>query len=62
VRQGRFELQGKSGVKFPGDAVSLCDIAAMIAVMLRDMTNDTQYIPECGVWFVVVCSFLVICL
>jgi len=42
--------------------VSLCDIVAVIAGMLRDMTNDTHYIPECGVWFVVVCSFLVICL
>ena len=42
--------------------MSLCDIAAMIAGMLRDMTYGTQYIPVCGVWFVVVCSFHVICL
>ena len=48
-------------MEFPGDALSLCDKAAMIAGMLRDMTNDTQYIPECGVWFVVVCRFRVIC-
>ena len=43
------------------DAVSLCDKDAVIAGMLRDMTKDRQYIPECGVWFVVLCSFLVIC-
>ena len=49
------------GFKFPGDTVSLCDKAAVIAGMLRDMTNDTRCIPECGVWFVVVCSSLVIC-
>lgn len=57
----RFELQGKSELKFPVVAVSLCDKAALIAGMLRDMTKDRQYIPECGVWFVVVCDFLVIC-
>jgi len=48
-------------VEFPGDALSLCDKAAMIAGMLRDMTNNTQYTPECGVCFVVVCRFLIIC-
>jgi hypothetical protein len=47
--------------KYLGHAVSLCDKTAVIAGMLRDTTNDAQYITEYDVWFVIVCNCLVIC-